>query len=189
MDFGLSPAATINQLDLHGRLLTFASITSEGMGITRFIQEKLRPVLTERFAGLGVIVIGDPAGSQRAQTDERSCFDILKAEGFRVLPASTNSVVARIAAVEKLLSRQVEGRAGHLIDPSATELIRAMRGGYRYKIKKSGEMEASPEKNSHSHIADAHQYACLYAEGGNMFGGTMRTEKREIKRVSAGGWT
>lgn len=189
MDFGLSPAATINQLDLHGRLLTFASITSEGMGITRFIQEKLRPVLMERFAGLGVIVIGDPAGSQRAQTDERSCFDILKAEGFRVLPASTNSVVARIAAVEKLLSRQVEGRAGHLIDPSATELIRAMRGGYRYKIKKSGEMEASPEKNSHSHIADAHQYACLYAEGGNMFGSMARTEKREIKRVSAAGWT
>lgn len=189
MDFGLSPAATINQLDLHGRFLTFASITSEGMGITRFIQEKLRPVLTEKFPGMPVVVIGDPAGSQRAQTDERSCFDILRAEGFRVLPASTNSVVARIAAVEKLLSRQVEAGPGHLIDPGCVELIRAMRGGYRYKLKKNGEMEASPEKNSHSHVADAHQYACLHAEGGSMFGSMVRSEKREIKKVSAGGWT
>ena len=189
MDFGLSPAATINQLDLHGRFLTFASISSEGMGITRFIQEKLRPILTERFAGMPVVVIGDPAGSQRAQTDERSCFDILRAEGFRVLPASTNSVVARIAAVEKLLSRQIDAGPGHLIDPSCTELIRAMRGGYRYRLKKNGEMETSPEKNSHSHVADAHQYACLHAEGGLMFGHMGRSEKREIRKVSAAGWT
>lgn len=189
MDFGLSPAATINQLDFHGKFLTFASLASEGMGITRFIQEKLRPLLSERFAGLPVIVIGDPAGSQRAQTDERSCFDILKAEGFRVLPASTNSVVARIAAVEKILSRQIDAGPGHLIDPSCTDLIRAMRGGYRYKLKKTGEMENTPEKNSYSHVADAHQYACLHAEGGGMFGMGTSQGRREVKKVSAGGWT
>ena len=189
VDFGLSPAATINQLDLQGRMLTFASLSSEGMGITRFIQEKLRPLLTERFAGMPVLIIGDPAGSQRAQTDERSCFDILKAEGFRVLPAPSNSISARIGAVEKLLSRQVDGGPGHLIDPGCVELIRAMRGGYRYRVKKTGEMENSPEKNSHSHVADAHQYACLHAEGGAMFGGGIKSERREIKKVSAVGWT
>ena len=189
LDFGLSPAATINQLDMHGRLLTFASVTSQGMGITRFIQEKLKPVLAERFAGHPVLVIGDPAGSQRAQTDERSCFDILKNEGFRVIPARTNSIQARISAVEKFLSRQVEGGPGHLIDPSAKEIINALRGGYRYKIKKTGEMDDSPEKNHHSHIADAHQYACLHADGGAMFGGLMNVQRREVKRVAAGGWT
>lgn len=189
VDFGLSPAVTVNQVDMQGRLLTFACATSEGMGITRFIAEKLKPMLAEKFAGLPVIVVGDPAGSQRAQTDERSCFDILKAEGFRVVAAPTNSVVARIAAVEKFLARQVDGGAGHLIDPGCTELIRALRGGYRYKMKKSGEAEAAPEKNHHSHVADAHQYACLHADGRSMFGGMVNTARREIVRVGAGGWT
>ena len=189
LDFGLSPAMTVNQLDMHGRLLTLACATSEGMGITRFISEKIKPLLAERFPGHPTLVIGDPAGSQRAQTDERSCFDILKAEGFRVTPARTNSIVARIASVEKQLARQVEGGPGHLIDPGCHELIRAMRGGYRYKLKKSGEMDDTPEKNHHSHVADAHQYACLHADGGGMFGGMFAPQRREIKRVPSGGWT
>lgn len=190
LDFGLSPAMTVSQIDMQGRLLTFACATSEGMGITRFISEKIKPLLAEKFPGMSVIVIGDPAGSQRAQTDEKSCFDILKAEGFRVLPARTNSIVARIGAVEKFLGRQVDGGPGHLIDPSCVELIRAMRGGYRYKMKKSGEAEDTPEKNASSHVADAHQYACLHADGGTMFGDALRVvERREVKKAKSGGWT
>lgn len=189
LDFGLSPAMTVNQIDMHGRFLTFACAVSEGMGITRFINEKMKPLLAERFPGHPVVVIGDPAGSQRSQTDERSCFDILKAEGFRVLPARTNSIVARVAAVERQLARQVEAGPGHIIDPGCTELIRAMRGGYRYRLKKSGEMEDTPEKNHHSHVADAHQYACLHADGGGMFGNVFAPTRREIRHVSARGWT
>lgn len=189
LDFGLSPAMTVNQIDMHGRLLTLACATSEGSGITRFISEKIKPLLAERFPGHPCVVIGDPAGSQRAQTDERSCFDILKAEGFRVIPAKTNSITARISAVERQLARQVEGGPGHLIDPGCTELIRALRGGYRYKVKKSGEMEDNPEKNHHSHVADAHQYACLHADGGGLFGGMPSIQRREVKRVVSGGWT
>jgi hypothetical protein len=189
VDFGLSPAATVNQIDMHGRLLTFSSLVSEGMGITRFIQEKLKPLLAEKFPGHPVAIIGDPAGSQRAQTDERSCFDILRTEGFRVMSARTNSIQARVSAVEKLLSRQVEGGAAWLIDPGALELIRALRGGYRYKLKKSGEMEDSPEKNHHSHVADAMQYAALHADGGALLGAMWNTQRREIKRVNTIGWT
>lgn len=165
MDFGLTPACTVNQVDAQGRLLTFADLTSDGMGVLRFCREKLKPLLANRFPGMNVLIIGDPAGSQRAQTDERSVFDILKQEGFRVIPAKTNSVVARINAVDKFLTRSVDGKPGHLIDPSCTHLIAALRGGYRYKIRTSGEVDDKPEKNSHSHISDAHQYACLHADG------------------------
>ena len=91
--------------------------------------------------------------------------------------------------MEKYLSRQVEGGAGWLIDPGARELINALRGGYRYKLKKSGEMEDSPEKNHHSHIADACQYAALHADGGAMFGSFGQAPRREVKRVSMGAWT
>jgi len=165
MDFGLTPACTINQVDAQGRLLTFAALPSDGMGTLRFCREKLKPLLVNRFPGMNVLIIGDPAGQQRAQTDERSVFDILKQEGFRVIPAKTNSVVARVNAVDKMLTRTVDGKPGHLIDPCCTHLIAALRGGYRYKIRQNGETDDKPEKNSHSHIADAHQYACLHADG------------------------
>jgi hypothetical protein len=183
MDFGLTPACTVNQVDAQGRLLTFADLVSDGMGILRFSREKLKPLLANRFPGMNVLIIGDPAGQQRAQTDERSVFDILKQEGFRVLPAKSNSVVARINAVDKFLTRTVDGKPGHLIDPSCTHLIASLRGGYRYKIRTNGEVDDKPEKNSHSHIADAHQYACLHADG-NVTGDAWTRKAVEVKRVA-----
>jgi hypothetical protein len=187
-DFGLNPSMTINQIDPKGRFLTYAAVTSDGMGLTRFVAEKLKPLLAEtRFRGLPVIIVGDPAGSQRAQTDERSCFDILKAAGFNVIPARTNSTVARVGAVEYLLMRQIEGGPARLIDPSAKVLINAYRGGYRYKIRKDGQAEDAPEKNLHSHIADADQYACLHADGGVR--GNVMPVRREVVVARASGWT
>lgn len=188
-DFGLNPSAVICQLDMFGRLMVLDAITSEGMGVLRFIQTKLRPTLTTaRFQGLPIIVVGDPAGAQRAQTDERSCFDILKQEGFKVMPARTNSLIARIAAVDAYLMRQVEGVSGVIIDPCAKVLIGAMRGGYRYKIKKNGELEDAPEKNDYSHIADALQYACLHADGG-LRGNAWGQQRRTVQPVNSRGWT
>lgn len=190
LDFGLTPAAVLGQVDPMGRLLIFDSLTSVGMGINRFINEKLKPTLSQRFAGVPVMVVGDPAGAQRAQTDERSCFDILKAEGFRVVPARTNAVAGRLAAVEKFLSRQIDGGPAFLVDPVATDIIKAMRGGYRYKVKKNGETEDSPEKNESSHCSDALQYLCLHADGGALFGAALASvAARPIKRVSHAGWT
>lgn len=188
MDFGLNPSVTVNQIDVQGRLLTFAAATSDGMGTLRFVQTVLKPLLANKFPGMPCIVIGDPAGQQRAQTDERSVFDILKQEGFKVIPARTNSIVARIAAVDGFLSRQIDGGAAHVIDPGAKLLINALRGGYRYKKKKSGEFEESPEKNSYSHIADAHQYACLHADQ-NLRGDLWESKRREVKKTTAVGWT
>lgn len=188
-DFGLNPSVTINQLDYHGRLLTFAAETSNGMGTLRFIQTILKPLLAQKFPGMPVIVIGDPAGAQRAQTDERSCFDILRAEGFKVVPARTNSIVARVAAVDSFLARQIDGGPGWLLDPvGARIIINALRGGYRYKTKRSGESEPAPEKNDASHVADAQQYACLHAQGG-LTGSLLDQPKRIIVRAPSGGWT
>ena len=182
MDFGLTPACTINQVDAQGRLLTFADLISDGMGTLRFCREKLKPLLANRFPGMNVLIVGDPAGQQRAQTDERSVFDILRAEGFRVISAKSNSVVARINAVDKMLTRTVDGKPAHLIDPCCTNLISSLRGGYRYKIRQNGEKDDKPEKNSHSHIADAHQYACLHADG-NVTGDTWQRKAVEVKKV------
>jgi hypothetical protein len=182
MDFGLTPACTVNQIDPMGRLITYADLVSEGMGVLRFSREKLKPLLNSRFAGMNVLIIGDPAGSQRAQTDEKSVFDMLKQEGFRVIPAHTNALAARINAVDSWLTRMVDGKPAHIIDPGCTNLQAALRGGYRFKIKKDGEMIDQPEKNSHSHIADAHQYVCMHADG-NATGANFKTAKAPVKPV------
>lgn len=191
MDFGLNPSVVVTQTDSQSRLLVLAAMSSDNMGTSRFIREKLKPLLSEsRFAGFRIVVVGDPAGSHRAQTDERSCFDILKAEGFTVMPARTNNIVARVAAVDSFLSRQIDGGPAVLFDPAALPIIIACRSGYRYKVLKSGEIENTPDKNPHSHIADAFQYACLHADAG-LAGGLldMQRQTREIKRVSSLGWT
>ncbi len=139
LDLGLTPACTISQQDLRGRFNTFAELTSDGMGITRFSRELLKPLLTTKFPGHPVVIICDPAGTQRAQTDERSVVDVLKAEGFTIHPARTNNISARVSAVESLLSQQIDGKPRHLIDSSCRRLIQALHSGYRYKIRANGE--------------------------------------------------
>lgn len=182
-DFGLTPACVIGQQDPFGRALIYADLTSEGMGVLRFIREKLKPLLSTRFAGMPLIIIGDPAGSQRAQTDERSVFDVLRQEGFRVMPARTNALVARINAVDSLLTRLVDGKPAFLLDPVCVDTIRGLRGAYRYKLKKNGDVEDTPEKNSASHVADALQYFALHIDSISS-GAQWQTKSKPIEKAS-----
>lgn len=182
MDLGLTPAAVIGQLDPRGRVLVLAEAVSFDMGVQRFVRTVLKPLLYERFSGAPVLVVCDPAGVQRAQTDERSAVDIIKAEGLRVIPARTNSVTARINAVDEYLMRQVDGDPAFLVDPRCTRLKAAMMGGYRYKQRGDKVID----KNEHSHCADAAQYLCLHIQA---LDGDVLAARREVKVISSAGWT
>jgi hypothetical protein len=182
MDLGLTPAAVIGQQDPRGRAISLGEAVSFDMGVQRFVRTVLKPMLFEKFPGISVMVVVDPAGTQRAQTDERSAVDIIKAEGFRVIPAKTNSISARVNAVDDYLMRQVDGDSAFVMDPSCMQLKAAMMGGYHYKKKGDG-----IEKNKHSHVAEALQYLMLHIA--NIDSGYALQQRREIKRVSAGGWT
>ena len=182
MDLGLTPAAVIGQQDPRGRTLILDEAVSFDMGIQRFVRTILKPLIFERFTGAPVMVICDPAGIQRAQTDERSAVDIIKAEGLRVMPAKTNSVSARLSSVDDYLMRQVDGDAAFLLDPKCTQLKAAMMGGYRFH-KKNGNIE----KNKHSHVAEALQYLMLHINHASDAAYTL--QKRQVKRVAAAGWT
>ena len=192
IDAGLTPAAVVGQVLYDGRLVVYDALVSDGMGALRFVREKLKPLLANKFPGRQVIVIIDPAAFQRAQTDERTVADIYKTEGFLVKPARTNSVAARIAAVEKFLTRVVDGKYGFMADSTdANPLVQALAGKYRYKINTKGARDESPEK-SHpwSDIADAFQYLCLHADGGETFGANLgNVERKNVTKVSSGGWT
>ena len=109
-----------------------------------------------------------------------------------VKPARTNSIVARLAAVEKFMTRVVDGKYGIVIDTvTATSLVQALAGKYRYKINTKGARDEKPEK-SHpwSDVADAFQYMCLHADGGETFGAVASsTQRRNVVKVSSHGWT
>tara|TARA_R110000772_G_scaffold2045_3_gene7024 strand:- start:661 stop:1770 length:1110 start_codon:yes stop_codon:yes gene_type:complete len=181
MDLGLTPAAVIAQQDPRGRVLILDEAVSFDMGIQRFIRTVLKPLIIEKYSGSPVIIITDPAGIQRAQTDERSAVDIIKAEGLKVMSAKTNNISARLSAVDDFLMRQVDGDSAFLVDPRCSRLKAAMMGGYRFH-KKNGNID----KNKHSHVAEALQYLMLHinttAEG-------FMIEKRNVKSVASGGWT
>lgn len=181
IDNGLTPSAVIGQVDYQGRVLIYDSVTSSGMGALRFCREVLKPLLVGKYSGFKVQLIADPACRQRAQTDEKTIVDIYKAEGLSITTAGTNLLVPRIAAVDKYLTRTIEGKASLLIDPSCGLLIKALRGGYRYKVNTKGEVADTPEK-SHpiSDIADALQYLCLHADGGSVYGADVKAQARKV---------
>ena len=182
MDLGLTPAAVIGQQDPRGRVLILGEAVSFDMGIQRFTRTILTPLIIEHWSGAPIIVVTDPAGIQRAQTDERSAVDIIKAEGLKVFPAKTNNISARISAVDDFLMRQVDGDSAFLVDPSCTNLKAAMMGGYRYHPK-----NGTIEKNKHSHVAEALQYLMMHI---NTVGeGALLTQRREVKQVASAGWT
>ena len=137
------------------------------------------------------MVIIDPAAFQRVQTDERTVADIYKNEGFSIRPARTNAVAARISAVDKYLTRVVDGRYGFIACPvNANNLVQALAGKYRYKINTKGVRDEKPEK-SHpwSDIADAFQYMCLHADGGEVFGAASFNvpERKSLRCQRQGG--
>ena len=192
VDAGLTPAAVIGNVAYDGRLVVYDSLISDGMGALRFVRERLKPLLVNKYPGRRALIIIDPAAFQRVQTDERTVADIYKNEGFTVRPARTNSVAARISAVDKYMTRIVDGKYGFLACPThATNLIQALAGKYRYKINTKGVRDEKPEK-SHpwSDVADAFQYMCLHADGGEVFGAmNFSNQRKSVVKVSSGGWT
>jgi hypothetical protein len=69
----------------------------------------------------------------------------------------------------------------YLIDPRCSMLIKGFRSGYRYRVKKSGEMEDKPDKNEFSHIHDALQYGAAVIDM-NIRGLGRAPQRREIKK-------
>jgi hypothetical protein len=182
IDCGLTPAAVVGQMDPRGRALILAECVSFDMGMQRFVRTMLKPLLYEKFAGAPMLIVVDPAGMQRAQTDERSVVDIIKAESLKVIAAKTNNISARINSVDDFLMRQVDGEPGLLMDPSCMRLKAALMGGYRFKEKTE-----AIDKNEHSHVAEALQYLMLHLASAS--GGQAMTGSRPVIQVDVGGWT
>lgn len=162
-DFGHTPAFALKQQDAHGRVLTLDEVVTEGMGLMRAINERLKPLLRNKYDGYNIRVTGDPAGNAGSQTDEKSCVDIFKMCNFRnVKFAYSNNPIHRTNATDHFLARRTEIGSAYLISPNCAYLIRGMKGGYHYKTSKKGVTSVEVDKNIYSHICEAGQYGDMF---------------------------
>lgn len=183
IDFGRTPSAVFKQRDPRGRVLTLGELCAENMGIETFINTRLNAHIANHFAGCTFVCAPDPAGFAKQQLNEMSLVDTLKKAGFKCVRPPTNDPEKRIQGVERLLNQQLEGKAMYLIDPeSCPKLVKGFRYGYRYKIKKNGEMEDKPDKNDFSHVHDANQYADAIIDM-NVRGIAQGSARREIVKT------
>ena len=189
LDFGLMPAAVIVQNDARGRLLVIDELCGEDMGISSFLEDVLIPQLMKVYPEWWdkkdelIECFGDPAGSQRAQTDEKSCFDEVKAAKLKIRGAKSNAWLPRRGAVAWFLTKLSAGQPMFLIDPCCKVLRKGLNGGYKYRrIQVVGEERYTeePMKNSYSHPHDALQYVAM--ESGGLQATKEKSKPRERGR-------
>jgi hypothetical protein len=169
-DWGLTPACIFCQMRPDGRFVVFKELTSHRMGADRFSDEVLEetalafPHETPEF-----IDIGDPAGNDPAQTDERTCFDILHAKGIAI-QGGLQSPRMRLESVRKPLTTLRSGRPQFLMHPDCRMLRKGFMGGYVFRrmMTKAERYTDKPDKSIYSHIHDALQYVCTIVFGNSL---------------------
>lgn len=165
-DWGLTPAATISQRMATGKWLTHDELVSERMGIVTFAHEVARH-LQERYPGVKVISArGDPAGDA-VTPEEKTCFQIMKANGFPMCePAPTQDPSRRREGVAYLLRTLVDGDPAIKIHTRCSTLRKGMSGGYhRKRLQVAGDVKYRdvPDKNKFSHVCEALEYDVVSA--------------------------
>jgi hypothetical protein len=189
LDFGRTPSAVFLQGDPRGRITVLSELVSENCGIERFIKDFMRPHIQERYPRGTFIVAPDPAGYHKQQLGEISLVDVVKKAGFKVTRPVSNDPEKRIAAVEQVLMEQVDGKARFRVNPECRQVIKGFDDGYRYRMKKNGELEDRPEKNAYSHPHDALQYGTMVLSMGAGRGWAMgATKERKVEVADSVAW-
>jgi len=193
-DFGLSPAAIFTQLTPNGQIhILDELVTTQRMGIRRFMQDMFIPKITNRFYEHNLLLYGDPSGVRKAESDETTCFHEMANMGYPCEPADSNALEARLNAVAGFLNKMVDGKPAMELDKRCQFLRKGFNGAYHYKrlqtrSSESGTMDKfkeEPEKNDFSHPHDALQYACLMMEGKSQRRSTQRAHRQKKKPASA----
>lgn len=165
IDFGLTPAAIIAQY-VEDQLFVFEELVEVNMGAVRFADKlsthiKLKYPTHSDLRKNWLCYI-DPAGLQRAQTDESTCAQALSNVGFVPAPGPVVWEERRRAVISFLRMLTPKGPSLQLYSADAPMLAKGFEGGYRFPDK-AGDIEPNklrPLKDAYSHPADAFQYLC-----------------------------
>lgn len=157
-DFGLTPSCVFSQMMPTGQWRVLDELVADSMGIERFADQVLTHS-SQYYADAKFEDTGDPAGQQRAQTDEKTCFMILQAKGIDISPGE-QTLALRIESVKKPLNTLISGEPGFLLHPRCKMLRKGFQGGYQFRrIQTASEKYTDvPDKNAYSHPHDALQY-------------------------------
>jgi len=196
-DFGLTPACVVAQLTALGRLniLYPEFVTWTGRGEMR--QQSitaLAPVVIQQCA----LFFGqrawrdwaDPAGWAKAQTDERTCVQVMNGVNIHPVPGEV-TFTGRRRGVESLLRRAIQGQAALQIDPRCTMLIEAFEGAYKFaEIGETGRYRLDVDKNAWSHPMNAFEYLAsgIYGRQAEVRDEDEERERRKRKKALEGGY-
>jgi hypothetical protein len=186
-DFGLTPACVLTQLAPSGQFLIIDEIVADSLGVERFADEVLGHC-GRHYANRNFEDVGDPAGMQRAQTDEKTCFQILKAKGIDISPG-VQTLTARIESVKYPLSRLVGGKPGLMLHPRCKMLRKGFQGGYQFRrLQTASERYTDvPDKNAYSHPHDGLQYVATSIFGEMLTRRPVADDEDDLVFVGADG--
>lgn len=176
-DFGLTPAVVFSQLLPNGRWVIFDEVVATDMGIEKFA-DRVSQYCGSNLSGFEFSDDADPAGSIRAQTDERTCYQILEAKGFKPKPGKQDPTI-RLESVRKPLNTLISGKPQLQLHPRCKMLRKGFMGKYFYRRVHSnvGDKYADePEKNEYSHPHDGLQYTAT-----RLFAKALTTKERPNK--------
>ena len=157
-DYGLTPATVFAQTTAKGQILIlWPELQSWESGILahgRVVQSESATY----FAGYTFQDYGDPAGNQRAQTDEKTCVQMLQEEyGINVLNGPVAFAQRDLPIRKALTTITPDGQPMLLIDPRCTWLIAALVGGYQRR-EVAGRITDELADNEYTHIVDGLGY-------------------------------
>lgn len=164
-DFGLTPAGIFGQKLSDGRWLILDEYVTDNCGVQRFAENISKYTASTYPDHIVAAGWGDPAGNQRAFSDERTALEIMREyTNWTWKPAPTNDPIMRLEVVIGALNRLVDGSPGIIISPKCKTLRKGFTGGYHYAPIRSGNgtmFHDAPKKNQYSHPHDGLQYLLL----------------------------
>lgn len=185
-DFGLTPACVFGQILPDGRFLVFDEMVSHDMDIDHFSDDVLDHCTRAFKTDVQFEDWGDPAGEQRAQTDKRSCFQIMQAKGIMV-EGSEQEPTLRIASVRKPLRTLVNGEPQFVLHPRCKILRKGFMGGYQFRrmqVPGPARYAQKPDKNRFSHPADALQYIAVKVFGPGLTASEQQVDDYPVRPPS-----
>ncbi len=170
VDFGLTPSMVIGQLDgPQLRILEEHTALGSIDKLAKRVWSHLSMNYENWVRGDSMILtVIDPAGVQRAQTDEKTCMQMLSAAGFKKISLGPIDWETRRSSVEHFLTTFSKQGPGLLVSElGCPSLVQGFTGGYKYSenVYEVEPLKARPVKNNFSHSHDALQYLASYAKG------------------------
>jgi len=161
-DYGLTPATLFTQITPSGQWRWLSEVCNFNCSFETHL-DQVRTHLHNEFPGFRWRAWGDPAGSQRSPTDEKSCVSMAHEFGFKgelaIRPGMMLWQPRKESMKQRLGRLDSVGQPALLISRSGCPIAaEGMSGAYRYPKTAAGEVGTRPLKNHVSHIINGAEY-------------------------------